>query len=345
MRKFSLAFSVLLALLVALCSLESCEREPALFLCDHNNNGPVRIDVDWSRFTRFENPSGMTVRLFRMGDDGKYKFLRSTSTNNIAYVDYNALAAGTYSAFVINQSESEFGSVSFDNLNDWDKAMLHTTKGASKWYKDTITSSPLISDIEWIGADCHEGIELTQAALDSANGATLTIDTLHPQNIVRTVTVYVHIQNIGSLRSARAYLQGLAGGYMLGKGHTSADKVTQLLESWHLNIDSTTTSGRMDGTIVAQIASLGLPDGHAGKPDENILHLECLLKNDSILKFDYPVGDKFEYKYDVNVDLHFTIDITMKDPLPDVPDDKKGGSAFEVTVEDWGDENTVVIDI
>lgn len=337
-------FLTLLSLL-CLCSLISCEREPALFLCDHNDTGHVRLAVDWSRFTRYENPSGMTVRLFRQGDDGKYKLLRATSTNDITHVDYGNLSPGVYSAFVINQSEDEFASVKFENLDDWDKACLHTTKGASKWYKDTIMSSPLVSDIEWIGTDSHENIKITQAALDSAKGATLVIDTLHPQNIVRAVTVFVHIQNIGGLRSARAYLQGLAGGYMHGKNHTSAEKVTQLLETWHMTIDSTTTSGRKDGTIEAQIASLGLPDGHCGTPHENMLHLECLLKNDSILKFDYPVGDKFEYSYDFNVDLHFTINITMKDPLPDVPDKDNGSSAFQVTVEDWGNENTIVIDV
>lgn len=333
--------------MVAIMTMSSCEREPALFLCDHNVTGPSRIAVDWSRFTRFETPTGMTVKLFEQTDSG-FTLVRTTSTNDLTHVDY-LIPAGRYADYVINQSEGEFGTVTFANTNDWETASVNTIRGNSTWYKDTIVSSPLVSDIEWIGTDRHTGIPLTQQMLDSAAGGLITIDTLHPRNIVRTVTVYVHIKNIQSLRSARASLQGLAGTYMLGQGHTSADKVTQLLETWHLSIDSVASdSTKMQwGTIVAQISSFGLPDGHTGKPEENTLHLECLLKNDSILRFDYPVGDKFHVEYDVkdsvNIDLHFVIEITMKDPLPDVPVDKDQSSAFQVTVEDWGDENNIKI--
>lgn len=339
-----------LYLFILLPFLASCEREPALFLCDHVTSAPARVAVDWSHFTRFETPTGMTVKLFERDDSGTYRLRQSTSTNDLTHVDY-WLPAGHYADYVINQSEGEFGTVTFANTNDWQTASVNTVRDESKWYKDTIVSSPLVSDIEWVGTDRHDNLELTQEQLDTADGRRITIDTLRPRNIVRTVTVYVHIKNIASLRSARASLGGLAGTYLLGQGHTGADKVTQLLETWHETVDSVATDGSdmQWGTIVAQISSFGLPDGHTGQPGENTLHLECLLKNDSILRFDYPVGDRFHVEYDVNdrtnIDLHFVIDITMKEPLPDVPDDDRGGSAFEVTVEDWGDENSIHVSI
>lgn len=326
--------------------LASCEREPALFLHDHVLTAPVRVAVDWSHFTRFETPTGMTVKLFQQNDSGQYILYSSTSTNDLTHVDYS-LPAGTYADYVINQSEGEFGTVTFANINNWQTASVNTVRQDSRWYKDTIVTSPLVSDIEWVGTDRHTGLELTQERIDTVDGRLVTIDTLHPRNIVRTVTVYVHIKNINSLRSARASLQGLAGTYLLGQGHTSDDKVTQLLETWHETTDSLASdgSGMFWGTIVAQLSSFGLPYGHQGKPEENVLHLQCLLKNDSILKFDYPVGDKFKIEYDVkdstNIDLHFFIDITMEAPLPYVPDDDNPGSGFDVTVEDWGDERRV----
>lgn len=330
-------------LFTLLSLLASCSREPALFLCDHAATGPVRIAVDWSHFTRFETPTGMTVKLFERIDSTTYRLRSSTSTNDISHVDYS-LPAGQYADYVINQSDDEFGTVTFSNMNDWLTASVNTVRDNSRWYKDTIMDSPLVSDIEWVGTDRHTGITLTQDSLDAAQGALITIDTLAPRNIVRTVTVYVHIKNIGSLRSARASLGGLAGTYLLGQGHTSTDKVTQLLESWHLTVDSTAADGHTQyGTIVARISSFGLPDGHTGQPSENTLHLDCLLKNDSILSFDYPVGDRFHVEYDVNdktnIDLHFVVEITMKDPLPDVPITQDSG--FEVSVENWDAERKI----
>lgn len=332
----------IVAAVAIVAALASCEREPALFLCDHHISGPARVAVDWSHFLHKQTPTGMTLKLFQLTDSG-YRLHSSTSTNDITHVDYT-LPAGTYADFVINQSEDEFGSATFSHMDNWQLAEVSTTQAASKWYKDTITTDPLVSNVEWIGTDRHSGVPLTQATLDSAAGALVTIDTLHPRNIVSTITVYVHIKNVGSLRSARSALDGLASGFLLGQGHTTTDKVTQLLESWHLTIDSTAANGMQYGTIVARISSFGLPYLHGGQPDENTLHLDCLLKNDSILSFDYLVGDKFYFDYDDNADLHFTIDITMEEPLPDIPDTPDdNGSGFEVTVEDWGDEQPIVI--
>lgn len=350
----------LLLLCLPALALAACEREPALFLCDHTTSvGPERIVVDWARFLHKETPTGMTLNLFQRTDSGGYRLVRSTLTNDITHADYT-LPAADYADYVFNQGDGEFGTASFSDLDDWQQASVNTTQAASRWYKDTVMTSPLVSEVEWIGTESHTGLPLTQAMLDSAAGGRITIDTLRPRNIVSTITVYVHIENIGSLRSARAWLNGLASGYWLGRGHTREDKVTQLLESWHLSIDSTKTiktdttvtfvtdTGtivRTDsvsrtiqyGVIVAQISSFGLPYGHRAQPDENTVHLECLLKNDSVMRFDYPVGDKFEFDEDDNADLHFYIDITMEEPLPDVPD-QDSESAFDVNVDNWDDE-------
>lgn len=334
----------LLPLIITVLALVSCEREPALFLCDHDTTeGHERIAVDWSRFLHKETPTGMTLLLFNKTSNG-YSMYNSALTNDITHVDYD-LPVGNYADYVFNQGEGEFGSAEFRDLDDWNKAAVVTTQAASKWYKDSVTTAPLVRNVEWIGTDSHDSVALTQQMIDSAAGNIITIDTLHPRNIVSTITVYVHIKNIGSLRSARSSLNGLAAGYLLGQGHPMTDKVTQLLETWHLSIDSVTEKGRQDGTIVAQISSFGLPYGHKGQPGENDLHLDCLLKNDSILSYDYKVGDKFVFDIDDNADLHFSINITIDEPLPDVPDDGKQESGFGIDVEDWPDETGILIEV
>lgn len=326
--------------LLPLLLLVSCEPEPALFLHEHSRTGPVRIAVDWAKFVHKETPTGMTIMLFEQTDSGCY-LVSSNISNNIQYSDYQLLPS-IYAAYVFNQSRDEFGTATFSNLDDWDNAKVTTNQAASGWYKDTITTDPLVRDVEWIGTESHDNITLTKAMLDEASGERITIDTLHPHNIVSTITVYVHIKNISSLRSARSSLNGLAKGYYIGLGHTMPDKVTQLLENWHMSVDSTTESGRMDGTIVDQISSFGLPYGHTAQPEENTLHLDCLLKNDSILSYDYLVGNRFVFDTDDNADLHFYIDIYIDEPLPDIPQEDSN-SGFAVTVEDWGDEHPVVI--
>lgn len=284
----------------------------------------------------------------------------SETTNDITGSNFN-LSPSRYAAYVFNQSESEFGTISFSNLSDWRQAQAQIGKVTSKWYTAekvrsierelglstrSLTDEPLVKSVEWLGTAADDSIMLTQQMLDTAAGRRITIDTLHAENTVYTVTVYVHIKNIGGLRSARASLQGLADSYMLGRHRTSADKATELLEHWDMTLDSTSIDGKTKyGTIKAQIETLGLPYGHQGKADENILHLECLLTNDSILTYNYKVGDRFEYSDDYNVDLNFTIDIVMKDPLPDVPDSGGSSSGFEVTVDDWGEERGVVIPV
>lgn len=353
--------------------MASCEREPALYLpYESDNTGPVRIAVDWTNFLRKETPSGMTLMLFRQNDSlttkaakaSPYGFtlISSETTNNIAYSDFT-LPPADYAAYVFNQSESEFGTLAFHSLSDYNNAEVTASHRTSSWYTadkakmamraegvpvDSV--EPLINSVEWLGTAAHDSIPLTKAMLDSAGGMRLTIDTLHAINVVYTVTVYVHIQNIGSLSGARASLQGLAHGYMLGQHHPSPDKATELIERWSLNIDSTVTDSTGKnvkyGTIAAQISTLGLPYGHMGTPPENIVHLECRLKNDSVITNNYKVGDKFEFDENDNAELHFTLHIYMQDPLPDTPDEPDDNpSAFDVTVEDWGDEGGIPLPI
>lgn len=350
---------------IIICGLSSCSHEQELYLPGEAQSGAsVRIFIDWKEFLHRETPTGMTIVLFQHGDslikEGKQCYhISSKTTNNTAWEDFYLLPA-KYTAYVFNQSQSEFGTLSFANLDDWDLAEVTAKSCTSKWYtakkiqaisadigldSTNLTKEPLVNSVEWLGT-ASKDILLTQEMIDSASVSCLTLDTLHVKNIVYTVTVYVHIKNIGSLRSARASIQGLAHGYKLGTHSPCEKKATQLLDKWSLKIDSTSTDSKTKcGTIKAQIATLGLPQGHNGKPTENILHLECLLRNDSIMTFNYPVGDRFKNDSNDNKDLNLTIDITMKDPLPNIPTYDDNASAFDVTVDDWGDEQCVFMPV
>ena len=81
----------------------------------------------------------------------------------------------------------------------------------------------------------------------------------------------------------------------------------------------------------------GLPDDHAALSDENILHLELLLvDNETILKFDIPVGDLIVEVDPENLILCLELDLGYT--LPDVKPEGGAEGGFDVTVEDWGEE-------
>lgn len=343
----------LLLLCLPALALAACEREPALFLCDHEQVDE-RIHVDWSRFLRKETPTGMTLMLFRNpGDSLGEEVVARVVSNNIQYADFS-LPVGRYGAYVFNQSDQEFGTVAFHHLDDWRQADVTASARSSSWYDETLgrdtanldgdgyidSTQHVVNEVEWIGTAAHDDIVLTQEQINAMEGQTIDLDTLPARNIIYTVTVYVHIKRISSLRSARSSLEGLASGYWLGRGRPKASKVVHLLERWNMRTDSITQEGRRDGTIISQISCFGLPYGHRGTPQENTLRLQCRLRNDSVLHYTYLVGDKFIYDENDNADLHFVIDITIDEPLPDVPDDDNS-SSFHVSLESWDDEGTI----
>lgn len=343
---------LILSIVMFTLSMESCHHDKDLMTPNEESAFPCRIIVDWTDFQEKENPTGMTLLLFQKEDSfttasiaGKSTILKSVfteTTNNTSWVDCY-LMPGKYAAYVFNQSKAEFGSLEFGIIDDWNQSEVHAIEGTSKWFS---SSEPIINNIEWIGVDADEDIYLTKEKLNTLGGQPIIIDTLKPKNIVYTISVYVHIKNINSLRSARAFIQGLAYEYMLGHNHPSETKATHIIEKWSIVKDSVSSDGVIQyGTIKAQIACLGFPLGHRGKPQDNILHLECLLKNDSIVTFDYKVGDKFQCVSNGKDNLNFTIDITMKDPLPYIPNEGDNTSTFEVTVEEWENEENVNISI
>lgn len=349
-KRLNPILTITLWLLMSSCSKDLTDSHDGTL---QSRSNPVRIAVDWKDFLCKDTPTGMTFVLFQHNDsvtnkDKQIINIASKTTNNTAFVDFN-LKPAKYIAFVFNQSPSEFGSFSFNNIDDWNKAEVSATQCSSKWC--VIHGEPIINNVEWLGAASKE-ISLTQDMIDSAEGSRIALDTMHASNTVYTLTVNVHIRNINALRSARAYIQGMAHGFMLGGHSPCKEKATQLLEKWSLSKDSTASDGNntIKGTIKSQVATFGLPSGHSGKPEDNMLHLECLLRNDSILRLDYKIGDCFKQETDDTSNLNLTVDIIMKDPLPYIPDtsednEESSASGFDVTIDDWGEEHDVVVPI
>lgn len=343
-------FNILLSLFVAMLVLTSCEHKD---LCYHHpHTARVRIDVDWSQYSK-PTPSGMSVHVYKT--DGSHVLQSLTNTITHTYVN---LDAGLYHSIVFNQSPSEYGSVTFKDLDNYNRASVVTNKYVSRWYvarrggSDEVAEQP-----EWIGADKQELMEVTEEMVEATSGymtheskgdqRDYVIATHYPLNIIHTLNVKVHIKGIKNLRSARASLDGLSEGYIFRYEHPSTALVTQLLESWRLSTDKSTNDaeGRpVDGYITSQITFFGMPTGHLGLPEENYFYLSLLLV-DGKTQVDAPfyVGDRITR--DPVKENTWNLILTLEDPLPDVAPGESVGAGFGAFVDEWGEEENIEVGI
>ena len=343
----------MLYIVMTMMFFTSCEHKELCY--KHPHTTKVRIDVDWSKFTKYEIPTGMTLMLYPKYSD---KSAISHLSNNTSQAIVN-LPVDRYHVLVFNQSPSEFGSVLFRGLDKQETAEVTTNNYTSRWYTVRSENEKVATDPEWLGVGNYIDAEVTQKMLDDEVATTMNaitrsgesvIATIIPVNIVHTVNVKVHIKGIPNLRSARGSLNGMSEGYRLTAMQPLSGKVTHLMEEWTMKRDATDPTM---GVIEGSFTSFGLPSGHQSTAEENLLTLSMLLvDNKTVMEFTFNVGDKFTRRTtdedlgqeaEVNLELYLELypDITLPDVAPE------GGSSggFDAKVDDWGDEEEFEIGV
>ncbi|MBO7269596.1 MAG: DUF5119 domain-containing protein [Bacteroidales bacterium] len=327
-------------IIAAIAVLCGCEHKELCYR--HPHTAPVVIDVDWEKFIDKEMPTGMTVMIYPVAGYAAAEGIqpKKVLSNNI-YRAKADLEEGIFNSIVFNQSESEFGTLLFRNMDNYNTAEVAINPAPTKWY--TKTEEECVGyEPEWFGTDTFEGIEMTrQMILDVGTqttfGRTVTEYELiyhSAENIVHTVNITVHLKNVYNLKSARAALQGLAEGYLLGKGTQNNKKITHLIEQWNLTTD---VQDPTIGYITAKLLCFGLPGNHTAQPADNKFTLSLLLvDNKTQLDIPFEVGHLFEKTGEDN--LEFSITISLADPLPDVKPEGGSEGGFSATVDDWGEE-------
>lgn len=338
----------LLFMIITSCILFTACRHKDLCY-NHPHDASVRIDTDWSNFTE-EEPTGMTVMVY--SQDGDQTLVATQHTNTTTHATF-ALPEGYYSAIVYNQSHTEFGSLLFRGTNKFTTHEVYARPTTTRWYTRG-DKTHVVTEPEWLGTDEAENLHVTAEmarktthelmSKDSRNVANnaFLIGTLHPDNIIYTLHVKVHVKGIYNLRSARASLDGLAEGYFMGLARPSAQTVAQLLEEWTIVQNP---SDPTQGYIETSITCFGLPYGHMGHAEENIFELQTLLvDNKTILKYPFHVGDVIERKpEDTNLSLY--LELKIDDPLPDVEPADTSDGGFSAVVDDWGPEENVNVNM
>lgn len=322
-----------------LMGLSACEHKE---LCYHHpHTAKVRVDVDWSQFTK-EQPTGMTVAVYPI-NGGK---MQSVLTHTLSHAYFN-LEAGAYHTLTYNQSPSEFGSVAFRNMDSFETAEVVSVPVESRWYKGALEDERVAGQPEWVATDQMKDALVTERMIleDTEavkNGTSLkehVIAQHTPQNVVFTVHVKIHIKGFYNLRAARAALGGMSEGYKFSTASYKNDVVTHLLEQWSLTRDA---DDYKKGYITTTFYCFGLPENHQGQAEQNQLLLSLLLvDNKTVMDFPLSVGDKF-VMLDEN-ELVLSLELDLDETLPDVKPEGGSSAGFDVTVEDWGEEEDIVI--
>ena len=183
-----------LYIIVAILLFASCEHKDLCY--KHPHTTKVRIDVDWSKFTKYEIPTGMTVMLYP-----KYSGTAAIShlTNTTSHAIVN-LPADRYHTLVFNQSTSEFGSILFRGLDKKETAEVVTNEHKSRWYSVRNDYEKVATDPEWVGVGNYSNVEVTQQMIDADVAATMngngvtrsgerSIATITPVNAVQEPVV------------------------------------------------------------------------------------------------------------------------------------------------------------
>lgn len=318
-------------------SLTACEHKE---LCYHHpHTAKVRVDVDWSEFTK-EQPTGMTVTAYPV-DGGQAV---STLTHTLSHAYFN-LEAGAYHTLTYNQSPSEFGTLLFKGMDRFETAEVVSGEQDSRWYQGRSEGERVAVQAEWLATDRETDARVTEEMVretlehEKRSAPEYVIAHHTPRNIIYTVHVRVNIQGIYNLRSARAALDGMSEGYRFSDGYYKDEVMTHLLEEWKMTVDK---DDYRKGYIDATFYCFGLPGNHRGDADANQLTLSLLLvDNKTILNFPILVGDKF-----VTVDakeLVLSLEVNLEATLPDVKPEGGSSAGFDAVVEDWGDEEEHVI--
>lgn len=308
--------NLLACMALLLVVLNGCNHKE---LCYHHpHTARVRINVDWSEFDR-ETPTGMTVKVYSV--DGSAPITSVGHTLDHATFD---LGAGLYNTLTFNQSVSEFGSVSFRDMDNFHAASVVTNAITSRWYKGRSEGEVVVTNPEWLASGSDTDNRVTEEMVEhtrheqSQNVAQQSLTehllTTHvPQNLIYTVYVKVRIAGIHNLRSARGALDGWAQSVKLASRQPDNNKVTHLLENWSLKLDSTDVT---KGYIKASFNCLGFPFGHQELPEDNKFMLSLLLvDNKTQLDRIFHVGDKFIVDPEDDHILYLILD--WGDGLPD----------------------------
>lgn len=364
MMKRALIPIVMLAMLVAGCAIE-----PPLHL-----RQAIRIIVKvlWRAQVYPEGfkPTGVTLYFFKDG-----VFCKSIPTANVDSCVVE-LEPGRYKLYMISQTTGEFAHMDFDNMHDFDNAVVHVTDASNNWYtpgeNERMLDNPDemvvgVSDEFEVSDDFIEQYlhsrknkdkdkkDPTKAGEDTDSDDIYTAISyytirvpVNPMSIVSQYWVTIYTDNVDMLSGVRASTTGMARSFMLTQDVTGDDEGTQFITAWSVTIDDAANKiGHLDG----RITTFGFPNGDSPSPlrDPELNVATLLVDNKTVERYVFYIGDKitsedpppgFRNLYRV---VFGSAEAPAIHPSTVVPVVEQAG--FDVDVGDWGDGDDIDLDI
>ncbi|MBQ6747051.1 MAG: DUF5119 domain-containing protein [Bacteroidaceae bacterium] len=367
----------------------SCERRDLWVLADEYRQ--VELITDWSGAE--ERPAGMTAWFINNDGSGRYRNFKSIDVDHM----WLGLPRGIHTGLVFDYSPEEYAHLDFVNMDDpihaearaamaevqpeltdrntvlFGDESLHTDD-QSDYERDMDTGLFLVADKpDSLHLDVLKDVEvvtgtdydyvLWEESEDYKESLVTQTLYAHPVPILWKLRVVVNIKGIQYMRSVRASVAGLSGGYVMPLGEPSARQCLHELDEWKAAATSVNT-----GRITTIISTFGLPKDITGTGtlasagnessvtrgeeqeyheyiDRLRLNLSFLLADDETVK---------DYHYDIDLSHYLTIYeeerlLYIEIPLeegPDLPYTKiKDGANFDVEVDPWQDGGMTEIDM
>jgi len=335
----------IVALLALVIGATSCEFRPLY----RESETPVDVVVlvDWTQLGG--DPEGATI-LFYPEDQTKraWEFKTNSVTRTIVQVP-----SGYYTVQVFNRTVDEFGSMSFDGIPSLPTGRAILDSKLFSWVgrADSIGRTVYEPEEIVVGRTDHfyvrkltERHVLNREQTGTVWSFTTDMDSVivTPKRMVYDATVSIRIDTLQSLKSARAYITGMAGSMYLATRTSGDTLATHVIEKWSIERDAIDyTKGYLKGTFKC----FGLPEQYLAEPHEinNKLVLQLMLVDEKTIVQEI----RFEGEKVVQNVNDLTVLIVDENPiaLPNVPPAGGGASGFDVTFQDWGDPEDIPIAI
>lgn len=241
-RQIAYAFLKMLVaavfLLLAAQVLSSCEHKELCY--DHPHQQNVEVAFDWSEAPD-ANPASMSVYLYPV-DGGAPKSYELTSLQG----GYISVAPGVYNVLCVNSDKETHLIKGMDKFETFEVTSAHTRE-LQGFLSTMAQSAPRATDAEnepWmVEPEMLWSAHVERVVVKERGEKTLI--TMKPKARVNSCSVEIkNVKNLHGVKTLRATISGLAGGWLAGLDKLSDAKVT-IPFNLTGNADQTTLSGNL----------------------------------------------------------------------------------------------------
>ncbi len=315
-------------LLMVLLIFIACKRQDLVY--DYESTTKVIVNVDWDDIlTQEEKPTGVSVWFYPK--DGGRK-IEKLSTNIESVQVY--LPVGEYDVVVFNQSQSDLrDDIDFIGIDKLSTLEVRASQAPTKsWYPTKVNDQAHVCP-PFFATVVYRDLIVTEQDADMKRDLIIRVV---PKKVTKSARIIVRMSGMDYVRSARGLVSNMSQGYVIGKDEFATTS-SSLLENWNTGGE---ISVQNDGGMFVRFNTFGLSDGEDSKAWDAQLQLQILLVDNKTIKdLNLPVDES--HLVDIDKDIDIEIDINTIDEIP--PVNPEGGSGFEPSVDDWGDEDNVEI--